>query len=82
MSSVPSFVAALALLGISAPTAAQSDGPYKLVITWYQSVVVIDYPSLARCERAKQVLIERARARAVATGLPPESGDIAQCIPG
>jgi len=73
---------ALALALLTAPAAAQSDGPYKLVITYYQSIVITDYPSLARCERAMKVVNERMTARAVADGLPAKSGEIAFCIPG
>lgn len=58
-------------------------GPYKLVITWYQSgIVVTDYPNRARCEQGRQAVLERAAARAAKAGLPTESGDIAFCIPG
>lgn len=58
-------------------------GPYKLVITWYQGgIVVTDYPNRARCEKGREAVIARAAARAARSGLPPESADIAFCIPG
>lgn len=57
-------------------------GPYKLVITWYQSIEVTDYPNRARCEAGRQAVIERAIAKAKQSGMPPESADIAFCIPG
>jgi hypothetical protein len=58
-------------------------GPYKLVITWYQGgIAVTDYPNRARCERARQVILEREMAKAARIGLPRESADIAYCIPG
>lgn len=73
----------LTLVMLSAPVAAQSDGPYKLIITWFQSgIVVIDYPSKARCERASQAVLERMMEKAKRAGLPQEGGDIAFCIPG
>lgn len=76
-------LAGLLALVLAAPATAQSDGPYKLIITWYQSgIIAIDYPSKARCERARDAVLERSRERAVKQGLPPESGDIAFCIPG
>ncbi len=70
------------VLTASAPSAVV-DGPYKLVITWYQGgIVVVDYPNRTRCERAKMVVLEREIAKAARIGLPPESADIAFCIPG
>lgn len=72
----------LAAASLAIAPAVQADGPYKLVITWYQSIAVVDYPSKARCERAKQAVLDRTRAKALASGLPAESGDIAFCIPG
>jgi len=83
-------LAALALL-FAAPAAQAQErgpsdnysGPYKLVITWYQSgIVVTDYPNRARCEKGREAVVERARERATKAGLPPESADIAFCIPG
>ena len=65
--------------------------PYKLIITWYQSnVVVIDYPSAVRCAAARDaVLAEVARREAesaaqrtsnvTAVGASPNG---AFCIPG
>lgn len=57
-------------------------GPYKLVITWYQNITVTDYPNRARCEAGRHAVVERALTRAAKAGLPPESADIAFCIPG
>ena len=77
------YLLAIAALAFTSPAGAQADGPYKLIITWYQSgIVAIDYPSRARCERARLAVAERMRAKAVASGLPAESGDVAFCIPG
>ena len=82
------YVSALLL---PAAASAQASGPYKLVITWYQSnITVIDYPSQARCEAARRAVeaeIER-RKSASAASLPAGSITIgsspngAFCIPG
>jgi hypothetical protein len=74
------------------PTAALAQSePYKLIITWYQSSnLEIDYPSLARCERAKMA-VEREvdrRRREQESSMPPGSVTIGKspngafCIPG
>jgi hypothetical protein len=39
----------------SLPALAQS-APFKLIILWGDSVAVLDYPSVARCEAAKAAL--------------------------
>ena len=66
-------------------------GPYKLVITWYQSdLAVIDYPSRARCEKAKRAVedeVARRKAESEATAPPGsvvigKSPNGAFCIPG
>jgi hypothetical protein len=66
-------------------------GPYKLVITWYQSdLTVIDYPNRARCEKAKQTVEEEiAKRKAESDALAPpgsivigKSPNGAFCIPG
>lgn len=83
-------VAMAIALTAAVPAFAQA-GPYKLIITWYQSnLTVIDYPSLARCEQARRAVeaeIER-RAATSQAALPPGSITIglspngAFCIPG
>jgi hypothetical protein len=84
------FVVAVLLAAASASKAAE-DGPYKLIITWYQSnVTVIDYPNSARCEKAKlAVEAEVARRNREAAEKMPQGGVIigaspngAFCIPG
>lgn len=71
-------------LSLALPAAVHAQvSPYKLIITWYQSgIIAIDYPNKARCERAREAVLERTRERTLKAGLPPESGDIAFCIPG
>lgn len=69
-------------LAASAPAYGQASGPYKLVVTYYQTIVVTDYPSLARCEAAAKVVNQRMMAKATAAGLPAASGEVAFCIPG
>jgi hypothetical protein len=55
--------AAFAVLATSA--AAQQGLPHKLVITYSPGgVVVVDYPSRARCEQARQVLEQDTKDRA------------------
>jgi len=79
---------ALALVGSSIQAQEQGpwdkySGPYKLVITWYQGgITVTDYPNRARCEKGREAVNERLRQQAMRNGLPPESADIAFCIPG
>lgn len=80
MGIVRAVISAVAF-GVAAPAAAQI-GPTKLVILYYQSVAVVDYPNGSRCERAAKVINDMMSARAVASGLPAESGRIAFCIPG
>lgn len=76
-------LAAVMALAVSAPASAQYDGPYKLIITWYQSgIIAIDYPNKQRCERAREAVLATMRERALKARLPPESGEIAFCIPG
>ncbi len=79
------------VLALTTPALAQepASGPYKLVITWFQNdIVVIDYPSLARCERAQAAVIRsildrnRRAAEAGAVRMPSVSAEIAFCIPG
>lgn len=78
-------VIALALQGAASPA-----GPYKLVISSESGVVVTDYPSRARCERAKlAVEVESARRRQAAEASLPQGSIltrvpylIAACIPG
>ena len=58
-------------------------GPYKLVITWYQGgITVTDYPNRERCEKGREAVIRHARQKALESRMPPESADIAFCIPG
>jgi Skp family chaperone for outer membrane proteins len=81
---------ALALLATPAVTFAQS-APFKLVITWVDAgVVVVDYPSAARCDAARKAVqaeVDR-RSRESAQALPPgaivvgKSPNGAFCIPG
>ena len=83
------FVSAVLLAPVSA--AAQASGPYKLIITWYQAgVVVIDYPTAARCEQARRAVeaeVQR-RARQNLAAMPEGSRILgapahgAFCIPG
>lgn len=76
-------LAALAMLALCAPAAAQPVEPYKLIITWYQAgIIAIDYPSKQRCERARDAVLMTMRERAKRAGMPAESGEIAFCIPG
>ena len=80
----------LMLVAVSAPALAQT-GPYKLVITWYQSsLTVIDYPSATRCEAARRAVIEEAKRRSDQADADAPAGSIkvgrspngAFCIPG
>lgn len=74
------WLVAIAFAAAAAPAA---DSPYKLVVTWYQSgITAIDYPSRARCERAREALLGWLVARAARAGLPAESAEVAVCIPG
>lgn len=58
------LLAVVALLA-SAPSYGQSAST-KLILTWSQGgIVVVDYPSAARCEQARQA-IEAERERRVA----------------
>lgn len=56
----------------------QSDTPYKLIIGWIATgIVVIDYPSLARCEVARAALLEAMKKRNGG-----RANDMGYCIPG
>jgi hypothetical protein len=83
------------LAAVAAPAAERGpwdnySGPYKLVISWYQSdLTIIDYPSRARCEAAaKAVSDEVTRRSAEADAKFPGGTKIgtspngAFCIPG
>lgn len=86
----------LALLAATTPVAERGpwdnySGPFKLVITWYQSdLTIIDYPSRARCEIAKRAVedeiaqreAEAAAARPAGTIIISKSPNGAFCIPG
>mgnify|MGYP001394859897 CR=1 FL=1 len=80
---------ATAALFCAAPVAAQS-APYKLILAWGTSTVVIDYPSRDRClaavaavqeeERRLYAAAERSTAGTSAVYIP--STPRAFCIPG
>jgi hypothetical protein len=80
------------MIALALAIAAQAQvGPYKLVITWYQSdLTVIDYPSSARCEVARRAVEAEVarRQREGLAGQPPgtvivgKSPNGAFCIPG
>lgn len=82
----------LALLLLSIPSASIAQaGSYKLIITWYQAgMVVVDYPSAARCEAARRAVEAEVakRQRETVANLPPggiifgTSANGAFCIPG
>lgn len=65
-------------------------GPFKLVITWNQSITVVDYPSFVRCDAARKAVEaevqQRARENLAAmpegTRVVGRSTNGAFCIPG
>lgn len=83
----PLFVFALAF---AQPLGAQERPlPYKLIISWYQSnLIVIDYPTKVRCEAAAKAVndeVERKIAEvSISTGAVPviKGPNGAFCIPG
>lgn len=85
--------AVAAILALAIPSAANAQAqPYKLAVASSDGgVAVTEYPSLARCERAKEAIAAEARRRIAASvsDLPPGSIQVkgprifdAICIPG
>ena len=82
----------IALLAVAVTTSAQAQAlPYKLVITWNQSgIVVVDYPSASRCEQARRAVEDEVqrKVRETLASLPEGSKVIGKptngafCIPG
>ena len=85
-------LAATSFIFFSAPATAQQAMPFKLVVAFDRGgVTVVDYPSAARCERARvaiysdfQERLDRSRANAapgaIITGSPYHFEAV--CVPG
>ncbi len=88
-------LAAVVAFTLAVPVGAQQNAPVKLVIITGPNgggVVVVDYPSLARCEKAALVVEnewkrrfnaaqERAANQPYATSVSPGFTSFAFCIP-